>query len=294
LPRIKYEDVRLSAARLAVIRQANEIIEEYAAQGYDLTLRQLYYQFVSRDLIPNNQKEYKRLGDIISAGRRAGLIDWDRIVDRTRNLRKTSTWKDPAEIVEACAGQFAVDLWDGQDYRPEVWIEKDALVGVLEVACEPYQIPYFSCRGYTSDSEAWSAAQRLREWARAGQTPIIFHLGDHDPSGIDMTRDITDRVKLFSGLPIPVIRLALNMAQVEEHGPPPNPAKTTDARFTAYQAAHGDESWELDALDPQTITALIQQQIEGLLIRDRWGAAKEQQEEFRGQLKGIADGLRGA
>jgi len=285
---IRYCDKRLSAPKLAVIAQANAIIAEYAEQGYDLTLRQLYYQFVSRDLIPNNQSEYKRLGDIVSDGRRAGLIDWDAIVDRTRNLRAPSTWQGPAEIVQACAEQFKIDLWATQTYRPEVWVEKDALVGVLEVACAEHQVPYFSCRGYTSDSEAWSAAQRMKRAAKAGQTPIVFHLGDHDPSGIDMTRDIAARVKLFSGLPIPVKRLALNMDQVEHYRPPPNPAKATDARFAGYQDLYGDESWELDALDPQTIAALIREALEGLIEAGAWALATEEQSRHREQLRVVA------
>jgi hypothetical protein len=276
---------------MEVIRKANEILEEYAEQGYDLTLRQLYYQFVSRDYIPNKQEEYKKLGDIISDGRRTGLIDWNHIVDRTRNLQSPSTWSSPSQIVAACANQFAVDLWDGQPYRLECWIEKDALIGVLEVACDPYQVPYFSCRGYTSDSEIWSAAQRLKKYQDDGQEVIVFHLGDHDPSGIDMSRDIKDRLELFSGGEIEVRRLALNMVQVEEHEPPPNPAKATDTRFASYQDLYGDESWELDALTPQTITQIIHQEIEQLLDHNTWNEAKETQETGRERLREIADGM---
>jgi hypothetical protein len=290
MPLIQYSHKKLSAAKLRVIEQANEIIAEYEAQGYDLTLRQLYYQFVARDLIPNNQSEYKRLGDVISDGRRAGLIDWERIVDRTRNLRSSPTWDNPAEIVGACAAQFAVDLWADQPYRPEVWVEKDALVGVLETACTPLQVPYFSCRGYTSDSEVWSAGRRLRSWrVHHQQTPVIIHLGDHDPSGIDMSRDIGDRLALFSGGGIEVRRIALNMDQIEQYEPPPNPAKTTDARFDGYQAIHGDESWELDALDPATIGALIRGEVESLIEQDAWDAATDRQDRHREQLRIVAD-----
>ena len=87
MPKITYKEYRLKQASLDIINQANQIIREYSAQGFDLTLRQLYYQFVSRDLIPNSQREYKRLGSIINKGRLAGLVDWNAIVDRTRNLR---------------------------------------------------------------------------------------------------------------------------------------------------------------------------------------------------------------
>jgi hypothetical protein len=294
MPCVCYEDRNLRASTLATIRQANDIIAEYEAEGYDLTLRQLYYQFVSRDLIPNNQREYKKLGEAVAAGRRAGLIDWDRIVDRTRNLHRHATWSGPAAIVAACASQFAVDLWAGQPYRPEVWVEKDALVGVLQVACDPLQVPYFSCRGYTSDSEAWSAAQRLGGYRRAsgGQAPVVFHLGDHDPSGIDMTRDITDRIKLFSRGPCPSSGSPSTATRSSEYGPPPNPAKATDSSFAAYQAiARRRESWELDALSPAVIGDLIAGAVRELIEPGPWQEATGRQAAGRARLRELADGL---
>lgn len=136
MPLICYEEKRFGADRLAMIAQANKIIATYSAQGYDLTLRQLYYQFVSRDLIPNKQSEYKRLGAIVSEARRAGLIDWDAIVDRTRNLQQLGTWDSPAEVLEEDARWFRYDRWESQPYYVEVWFEKDALMGVFKRADE--------------------------------------------------------------------------------------------------------------------------------------------------------------
>ena len=143
-------DRKFSASSLAVIGQANEIVDTYRAQGFTLTLRQLYYQFVSRDLIPNKQTEYKRLGSIINDARLAGMLDWDAIEDRTRNVRTITFWSSPEAIVEAVAEQYKEDLWHDQAYVPEVWIEKDALIGVIEPICEELRLPYFACRGYAS------------------------------------------------------------------------------------------------------------------------------------------------
>lgn len=269
MPKIKYVERDFSEVSLKVITKSNEIIESYAAQGYDLTLRQLYYQFVARDLIANEHREYKKLGSIVNDGRLAGLIDWDRLVDRTRNVKSNSHWDEPRLIVEACAQQYQVDKWQTQDYRVEVWIEKDALIGVIEGVCKREDVAYFSCRGYTSQSEMWEAAQRLLAHARRGQHPVIIHLGDHDPSGIDMTRDITDRMELF-GVDIMVERIALNMDQVEEHSPPPNPAKITDSRAAQYIRRFGGESWELDALEPATLENLIASKIETYRHMGRW------------------------
>jgi len=290
MPKIKYLDLPIlrNEAHLGVVRQANKIIADYQAQGFTLTLRQLYYQFVSRDLIKNNQQEYKRLGSILVDARLAGLVDWTAIEDRTRNLAKLSHWDGPSDIVEACASQFRVDHWKGQEHRVEVWIEKDALVGVIEGVCGDLDVPYLSCRGYTSISEMWAAAQRFRGYAKAGQKPVILHFGDHDPSGIDMTRDITDRLDTFMG-GVEVQRLALNFSQVEQYGPPPNFAKISDSRAKGYIAEFGDESWELDALEPSVIAGLIREGVEGFIDQDVWDEVDEEQRQARRQLGLISE-----
>lgn len=243
---------------MALIDQANRIITDYRAQGFTLTLRQLYYQFVSRDLLPNKQSEYKRLGSIINDGRLAGLIDWSAIEDRTRNVRVHPSWNDPSDIIESAAVGYQEDIWLGQEYRPEIWIEKDALLGVIEPVCRRYRVPYFACRGYTSQSEQYRAGKRFAKHRSLSVTPIVFHLGDHDPSGIDMTRDNGDRLAMFAGDEVEVRRLALNMKQITRYNPPPNPAKETDSRSSGYIEKFGSSSWELDALDPSVIDKLIE------------------------------------
>lgn len=290
MPKIKFANLKLRKSSLAIIAQANVIIAEYAAMGFTLTLRQLYYQFVSKDLIANKQTEYKRLGSIINDGRLAGLIDWNAIEDRGRNLQKLASWESPSDIIAACASQFRLNLWDDQEHYVECWVEKEALIGVIAVPCDKWRVPHFACKGYTSQSEMWDAGyNRLRRQRMHGKDITILHLGDHDPSGIDMTRDITDRLSLFVGRPLEVVRLALNMEQVEEYDPPPNPAKTTDSRFEGYAQEFGEESWELDALSPNVIAELIEMEIEERLDRELWDAAVEREEEAKDSLKSIAD-----
>lgn len=288
MPKICYVPKRFSRSSQAIIEQAWSIIEEYAAQGFDLTLRQLYYQFVARALIPNKDSEYKRLGSVINDARLAGLIDWNAIQDRTRNLRALPHWDTPQDIVRACAKQFTRDRWAGQPYRPEVWIEKDALLGVIAGICEDLDVPYFSCRGYTSQSEMWVGGRRMARWLDTKVVPVVLHLGDHDPSGIDMTRDIIDRLEMFSG-GVEVKRLALNMDQVEEYGPPPNPAKMTDSRYIGYIDLYGEESWELDALEPQVMADLIRDAVIGLRQHiDIYEQVVAEEEEAKARLKAIA------
>jgi hypothetical protein len=247
----KFKSIRFKPASLAVIEQANRIIAEYAEAGFTLTLRQLYYQFVARGLIPNSQREYKKLGSTVDNGRVAGLIDWAAIEDRTRRLRRHASWDSPKDILEGCAYSYRLNPWSTQKVRPEVWIEKDALIGVIEPVCEKFKVPYFACRGYNSQSEAYKAGKRHELYIADDLKPLVLHLGDHDPSGIDMTRDNTDRLDLFARSGVEVRRLALNWDQVQQYRPPPNPAKETDSRCAGYVAEYGHESWELDALDPK-------------------------------------------
>jgi hypothetical protein len=255
-----YQQINFRPQSLALIEQVNDIIEEYGSRGYDLTLRQVYYQLVARDIIPNNERSYKNLGNLISDGRMAGLIDWDSIIDRTRNLQKNSHWESPAEIIEAVSNQFAFNKWEGQKNYVEVWVEKDALVGVVGRICGRLDVPFFSCRGYVSQSEMWNAAQRLERMSRFGRYDekrvVIIHLGDHDPSGKDMSRDIINRLNIFGVYP-QFERIALNYDQIEQFNPPPNPTKLTDSRCHGYIREFGHQCWELDALKPEIIEELI-------------------------------------
>lgn len=288
MAKICYVPRSFSTATRELIDHANLIVDEYEAQGFDLTLRQLYYQLVARDIIPNKDTEYKRLGSIINDARLAGLVDWDRITDLTRELRGLTHWENPEEIISAVARSYRIDKWADQPHRVEVWVEKDALRNVVERACNELDVPYFVCRGYTSQSEMWSAAQRLIEHRDNDQPPVIFHLGDHDPSGIDMTRDIRDRLGIF-GLDIDIRRIALNMPQVEQYQPPPNPAKVTDSRFNSYMTKYGDESWELDALSPETLATLIRKSVHSVLDKKKWKAQQADEAEQKQELERASD-----
>lgn len=305
-----YQDRRFNRNSLNLIDNANAIIAEYQRDGFELTLRQLYYQFVSRDLLRNTVENYGKLGGVINDARLAGLIDWDAIVDRTRNLASLAHWDSPQEIINACASQFRIDKWADQLVRPEVWVEKEALAGVVERACFPEDVAYFCCRGYTSQSEMWQAARRiLLRYCANGQRTEIIHLGDHDPSGIDMSRDIEDRLTMFiehdlehdhqaatvDGDVSDVFhfeRIALNRDQIDEYQPPPNPAKSTDSRFQSYVDKFGDESWELDALEPRVLVSMIQQTIGKWRDADLWTTAQKEEHMHRAHIGSVAKNWR--
>ena len=300
----QFEDLPFRKSTLAKIEQANRIIAEMQAQGYTLTVRQLYYQFVARDLLENTQQNYKNLAATIDNGRKAGLIDWDAIEDRTRYLRSVTPYADPARFIRQQADwYYAEALWRDQETYCEVWIEKDALVGVIEGPCNEWRVPYFACRGYASSSELYTAGKRLRRKADEGKRVVIFHLGDHDPSGLNMTDVNRDSLRQFSRRHgVQLERLALNYDQIEEHDPPPNPAKESDARFAGYAermvfdyGVDPDEvpSWELDALNPSVIDQIVRDAIEGVVDADRFAARRAEEEANKAKLVDVADNWEG-
>jgi hypothetical protein len=313
-----YRHRNFRPAALGLIKAANQIIAEYQAAGYSITLRQLYYQFVSRDLLPNKQEEYKRLGDVINDARLAGLVDWEAIEDRGRYPRENAHWDSPQDIIDACSRQFRFEKWANQPKAVEVWVEKDALIGIVEQVAREEDCVAFSCRGYSSATAIYNAEQRILKRAVKGQSTTILHLGDHDPSGMHMTEDVRGRIEemlandwyhdvmvpkglghlskfsqIFlnmeeAGVGFSVERIALNMDQVEEYNPPPNPAKETDARFKKYQAQYGDESWELDALDPTVLADLIRTNIEANRVAVLWEQSLEEERKARLGIKAVA------
>jgi len=292
---------RFSDQSQALIVQVETILDEYRAQGYTLTLRQLYYQLVARDLLPdgwedkatgskNNIRSYKRMGDLVSNARLAGLLDWEMIEDRGRELVIPNFWRGPGQIVRAAAQQFRIDMWENQTNHVEVMVEKDALSGVLGPVCNRLGIGFTANKGYSSSSAMYEAGQRMAMQVGNGKDIHLFYFGDHDPSGIDMTDDITKRLDLFMlNEPINVKRLALNMDQVEKWNPPENPAKETDSRFNAYVVKYGDKSWELDAVKPEDLANLVERNVKKLIDDDAWSEAQEKQQEMRAKLLDFAD-----
>jgi len=279
-----------SAANVTMIQRINRVLEEYRRQGYRLSLRQLYYQLVARDIIPNSLRSYKNIGNLVSNARQAGLIDWGMIEDRNRDTNIPGHWNSPGEIVTAAAQQFRIDKWREQPYHIEVMVEKDALSGVLVPVCRELDIGITANKGYCSSSTMYEIGKRIDEKRSLGKKICVLYLGDHDPSGIDMTRDVRERLEMYSRLhSIEVDRLALNWEQIEIWQPPENPAKETDSRFFNYARQFGESSWELDAVEPRTLADLVRDGIEGLIDQDTWNEVLIEENEMRSDLERFAD-----
>lgn len=282
MPRIQYRSINFGSTKQQLIDTADGIIRDYQRQGYTLTLRQLYYQFVSRGLIENSERSYKNLGSSISDARDAGLIDWYGIEDRGRGILSWLIEEDEQNVLNGIESGLALNFWERQNAYVEVWVEKEALSSVIRRPCERFRVPYMACKGYLSASEAWRAGQRFAQAEEEGRRCVMIHLGDHDPSGIDMTRDNGDRIRLYSmGAEVEVRRIALNMDQVEQYSPPPNPAKISDSRAVEYIRRFGRTSWELDALEPSVLDKLIADEIKTLINPELWSETSSEEDERR-------------
>jgi hypothetical protein len=283
----KFIDKRFSAENEKMIDRINAILGDYRKQGYRLSLRQLYYQLVARALIENSERSYKQIGDLVSNARLAGLVDWNMIEDRGREVVAPPMWENPAEIVEAAAKQFAIDRWRDQTNYVEVMVEKAALEGVLIPVCRELGIRFTANRGYCSSSTMYEAGKRIERLTEE-KTVHILYLGDHDPSGIDMTRDVRERLSMFSWTDLEVNRLALNIDQIQRLNPPENPAKLTDTRARAYIDQFGTSSWELDAIEPAEMANLVQRAVRKLRNEEKWEKALRREERMRSELNQFA------
>ncbi len=288
--REQFQEHQFSPESRRLIGIAQEICDRYAAQGYDLSLRQLYYQGVAANHWPSTERSYKNLGNLLNDARLAGLIDWAIIKDRTRAQVENAHWASPAEILRSAADCFQLDKWVDQPKWVIVLVEKQALEGVLIPVCRELDVPFLANRGYASASAFYELGERIARCRRSrNQACHVLYLGDHDPSGLDMGRDVQARLELFSRGPVYFERLALNLAQVEEFGPPPNPAKLTDSRAVGYVIAFGDESWELDALAPEVLARLVRGAILARRDDDHWRAALARERGMVRALDRMAD-----
>jgi hypothetical protein len=283
--------------RPQLLKIAAAIIQEYADAGYNMTLRQLYYQILSRGHCESSQKEYKRLGDILSAARQSGALPPDCLVDTGREVAegsahlsyRTQSAEDLRRALVTTAAEIPDRVWEGTRFGADrfvlVAVEKAALAGVIEPEAARLGVAFTALRGYASVSllwqilTTWDGAARASALARLHYPQItaarprvlsIVYLGDHDPDGLEipdaLQRGLDGLLQVhrdrLSWLPedaeIQVKRAALTLRQIRQHDLIPFPAKQTSARFASYYERTGqDEAWELDSLAPPQLIALI-------------------------------------
>ena len=249
------EQKRITKKRRELIARIDEIASDYASRGMKLTVRQCYYQLVSRGVIPNSADEYKKIVDTVKTGRLAGLLDWEAFEDRGRYVRQNAHWDSPKEIIEAAARQYRIDTRATQPYYLETWIEKDSLVSILEDICLPLDVPCFSCRGFSSVTALYEASERIKA---DGRPSIILYCGDHDPSGLRIAQNIEESLsQTFEVTNLTFRRIGITYEQVKAMNLPPFPAKEKDKNYDWYVRTTGlTEAWEVDALPPEILKKL--------------------------------------
>ena len=255
-----------------------------------MTVRQVYYQLVSRQVIENTRGAYQAVSNALVQARKEGLIVWDWIEDRTRRPRHVSMWNDLADFLTTVRQSYRRAVWQTQNVYLEAWLEKDALSGLFERVLDPYGVSLNVGRGYDGWTSIRDAAQRIR---RAAKPTTILYFGDFDPSGEDMARSLTERLAWFDCWPA-FIKCALTLKDVERYRLPPAFNKKSDSREKNFTARYGDQaSVELDALPWKILKKRIITEIEKHMDMEALAETKRQESWDNTRLEKIVDEARG-
>lgn len=251
---------RRSAADLEVIRNAM-----YAALVDDrpMTVRQMFYRLVSDGVIEKSENEYKNtVCRLLTEMRLAREIPFDWIADHTRWQRKSPSYSSIQAALRNTRDTYRRAVWNNQPYRVEVWLEKDALASVLVEETDPWDVPLMVTRGYPSVSYLHGAAVQMASW---GKPALVYYFGDHDPSGVDISRNVEARLREFApDTPIYFERVAVNPEQIESMGLITRPTKTSDSRSKNFAG----ESVEVDAIPARQLRAMARECILNCIDED--------------------------
>ena len=283
---------------IQLLNKIENIVEQYQDQDITLTNRQLYYQLVASDVIPNAQEVYKRICKFLTDARYGGFIDWSAIEDRGRTPEKHAEWTNVKSLIFSAVYSYRLPRWKDQEYYIELYCEKQAMESVLKPIADKYHIYFGTNKGYSSASTMYDIAKRIKDKIQEGKHAVILYLGDHDPSGLDMIRDIENRIEEFltngdeyTEPDFRIRQIALNMSQIEQYNPPPNPAKITDPRAKGYIKKFGNKSWELDALKPEILTSLTENAILRYLDIQKYNYWIEKEKEQKKSLEEFGEKL---
>ena len=279
-----------------IVEEALEVFKQYDSA---LTLRQLYYRLVSKRLIPNTINSYKRLSRIMVKAREQRDVPVNCLEDRSRRiLGRGDTGYTSAEefLRRRIAGlresykEFTMPMWDDQPNYVLVSLEKDALSRLMSDIANQYSVRTFPTRGYPSFTYVNRMATYIRKRLK-GKPTVVLYFGDFDPSGIDIERDLAERLRKYDAGDFKVIRIALTKDQIQQYDLPPMPVKRSDARSEGFLESYGDLSVELDALDPNTLKLMVAQSIAANIDLDLWSKKEERIESLKVWIKGKLDNM---
>jgi len=282
-----------------LLSHVSGIVDHFSQQGIKLTNRQLFYQLVARDLIPNAEAVYKRICKFLTDVRYAGLIDWDAIEDRGRVPHMHAEWDNIRELVESAVHSYRLPRWRDQDYYIELFCEKQALESVFRPIADKYHIYFGYNKGYSSAVTVYDLSKRIISKIQSGKHVVVLYFGDHDASGLDMVRDVRARIDEFltkgsESYPtdvVEIVHVGLTMEQVRQYSPPPNPAKKSDPRSKKYMERYGENSWELDSLPPDVLIRLAENAIRAHLDVGKYEAVIAREKREIKKLQEFADSL---
>jgi len=244
------------AKTVRLMDEARAILEE----GHPMTVRQVFYQLVSRLVVKNTRIEYQAVSDVLKDARREGAIPWDWVEDRLRRPHTVSMWRDLADFIETVRHAYRRDVWATQPGYVEVWLEKDALSGIFEQVLRPYGVTLNVGRGFDGWTSINDAAERYEPWEDEGKTVTVLYFGDFDPSGEDMVRSLEERLADRGVYPT-VTKCALTKAVIERYHLPPAMTKASDTRSAAFVERHGDMAVELDAMPTDALAELVRSEV---------------------------------
>lgn len=255
--------------------------EAYAilAAHHPMTVRQVYYQLVSRHAIENIRSQYQAVSNALVRARKEGGIPWDWIEDRLRRPRNVQMWGGMSEFAETARAAYRRDVWSTQPFYLEVWVEKDALSGIIEDVLAPYGVTLNVGRGY----DGWDSIHNAASRYGSGERVTVLYFGDFDPSGEDMVRSLRQRLAELGCQP-KIIKSALTFEDVERYNLPPDFTKPTDTRSAGFVAEYGDLAVELDALSVDVLTDRLRTEVEARLDMTAVEAVRRIEGEERGRL----------
>jgi hypothetical protein len=263
-------------------RKTSALIEVAAgilAEHHPMTVRQVYYRLVSRQVIENTRSAYQAASKALVAARREGLIPWEQIEDRLRQPRHVPMWDGLGDFGTTAAAAYRRDIWAKQPQRLECWLEKDALSGIFADTLDPYGLTLNVGRGFDGWSSIYAASRRFAEG------DAILHFGDFDPSGEDMVRSLRERLALLSCRP-QIAKCALTYDDVQRYELPSDFTKKTDTRRAAFVAKWGDVSVELDALPIDVLRDRIVAEVESRMDLAALRQVREREQAERQQPRG--------
>ncbi len=269
------------------------IVKEHAP----LTCRHVFYLAMAVALITKSEKEYKyTIGRLLLRLRREGRISYRDIADESRWVRRVETSRGARQALKACARFYRRDLLHDQRLHLELWVEKAALVGVIEDVCDEFAVPLYPTSGFASETFIYEAALEIAHAIKEdGHRAVIYTLGDHDPSGMHITRDLERRLRRLveevsnERLDFEVRRLALTPEQVRRYRLPTRPTKREKNNHAKrFRFAR---SVELDALPPETLRGIVRDAIEREIDPQRLARTKRVEAAERETLERVLGGL---